>query len=441
MNNLCVFGVDYYRQGISIYKKLSSFAAKGLFLVGFILAGCSTTPGEIFNETELNSEDFSEGKIITTGARQRAILTIDVDSGKSKHGRIFPERLICAEPSPDVGIVLANSLSASLSVFMKASATLSAGQAEGMAQLVERTVTIQLLRDQMYRACEAFANGAISGTSYSLLMSKNNDAMVTLMLGETAGGAFGRSGAVLGGKATAEATASFSGAMKDFEEGLKNMTTAEKKVLEAEEKKKSAATTVEDKKKIAAVTAGKTDVQQKADKDATEAAEKALKSAEVDLGAAKAARDQVKESLQSSSKAASKALSEITTATGFGGLDRKPDAEIAKQLVEMQGQYLSDSMGEDYMAACLVELGLNTELSNPDKTRGTGFLSSDLADQMQLYQYYASVELEAYESWVPGGDTMSKEDHFKKYQEFEKDAENIRNKILQNNIGTKSLLA
>ena len=59
-------------------------------------------------------------------------------------------------------------------------------------QLGERLATVQLLRDGLYRACEAFANGAISDATYAMIVSKIDDTMVTMLASEVAGGAFGR---------------------------------------------------------------------------------------------------------------------------------------------------------------------------------------------------------------------------------------------------------
>ncbi len=55
--------------------------------------------------------------------------------------------------------------------------------AEAMAQLGQRLATIQLLRDGLYRACEAYANGALDKSSYSMILSRFDDTMITLLLG------------------------------------------------------------------------------------------------------------------------------------------------------------------------------------------------------------------------------------------------------------------
>ena len=174
-----------------------------------VIAGCS---GTIFKTFDLNKNTS-----VTTGARQRAIINVSVGPG-SKSGRIVPNRIICAEPSPDVAMALANSFGLGVSVLGQGSGSVSASAAEGIAQLAERVSTIQLLRDGLYRACEAYANGAISATEYSMLISGVDDTMVTLLTAELAAGAFGRKLAAIGTEAEAMARADLSQAMKDVNE-------------------------------------------------------------------------------------------------------------------------------------------------------------------------------------------------------------------------------
>ncbi len=165
------------------------------------LTGCSSQPGTIFK-----SFDLTGTSSVTTGARQRAIVNRPVGP-LSRPGRVHPANIICAEPSPDVAIAVSQSLSAGISVFGKGSGSASQSTAEGLAELAGRTATAQLLRDQMYRSCEAYANGAISEVTYSLLMSRINDTMVTLLLSEAATGALKQKRAGIAGGATAKATA------------------------------------------------------------------------------------------------------------------------------------------------------------------------------------------------------------------------------------------
>lgn len=342
-----------------------SFRAIGttsVLCLGTLLASCSTQPGTIYRTFNLD-----DGDSVSIGARQRVVTNTDIQP-TSRPGLVNPRQIVCAEPSPDVAIAVANSFGAGISIFGQGSGAVSGSQAEGLAQLAERTVTVQLLRDQMYRACESYANGAISGTTYSLLMSKNNDAMITLMLAETAGGAFGRSLAAIGGAASSEAQAKLQGfgaVTGDFKQGVKDLTAADEKVAAAKEK-------LADKEK------------QQADQqaEATDAV-KAKNQQEVDdakkeLAEAEAERNQIAESLQSKSEAAAESAAEISKLTAAGGIESKASPEIAKVLAGMQVDFLDEDFADEYVSACLVELGL-VQVNTP-------FDELTLEDAVHAYQ-------------------------------------------------------
>ncbi len=63
---------------------------------------------------------------------------------------------------------------------------------ESIIQLGERLAVIQLLRDKMYRACEAYANGAVDRVSYVLMLARIDKTMITLLSQEMITGAFRR---------------------------------------------------------------------------------------------------------------------------------------------------------------------------------------------------------------------------------------------------------
>lgn len=302
---------------------------------------CATQPGTIFR-----TFDLEEGNSVTTDSRQR-IVTNTEPRPTSRPGLVHPRQIICAEPSPDVAIAVANSFGAGLSVLGYGSGAVSGSQAEGIAQLAERTVTVQLLRDQMYRACESYANGAISATTYTLLMSKNNDAMVTLMLGETAGGAFGRSLAAIGGGANAEATATLQGlatATDGFKEGITAMTEANQRVAAAK-------VTVADKEKLREEYTGD-------DQTVKTANDKAVSDAKAELADAEAERKAIAESLQAKSEAVAKSAAEVKNLTPAGAIANRSSPQIAAVLAKMQKDFLDEDFVDEYVSACVVELGL-----------------------------------------------------------------------------------
>lgn len=102
----------------------------------------------------------------------------------------------CAEPSPDIAKLVSESTNhqvgggVSLPVGLSAQAAYgyARGRAEGMAQLTDRLATIQILRDAMYRACEAYANGAIDQASYALVLAHSERLMMGLLMSELIAG-------------------------------------------------------------------------------------------------------------------------------------------------------------------------------------------------------------------------------------------------------------
>ena len=164
------------------------------------LASCS-------REGHINQPfDLSQNQSLAIDAQQRVVTNVVLPAGQER------TRVVCAEPSPDVAAAIAKSLGASLAAAVtppaggtavEARGELARSYAQKLTQLGERTNTIQLLRDSLYRACEAYANGAISKTTYALLLSRYDSLAVTLAMGELAAGAFGRPLATAGVETTA----------------------------------------------------------------------------------------------------------------------------------------------------------------------------------------------------------------------------------------------
>jgi len=194
-------------------------------LVAILTTGCTLFDRQ---ERRINYTKMLDtgGESLITDAKQRAIINTkaNVGEGDTRYGqegeaigvtddqvvKNHPQRIICAEPSPDV----AQAISAAFTAAGQADANLAqSGQFSGagsigssyaasIAQLGERLATVQLLRDKMYRACEAYQNGAISDTSYTLMLARFDKTMASMLASEIAAGAFGRNLATLGGSAS-----------------------------------------------------------------------------------------------------------------------------------------------------------------------------------------------------------------------------------------------
>jgi len=172
-----------------------------------VLAGCWETRLNVRPENSLG--DSKSGSIHFNAAEYRAILSVP----RGERGGRF---ITCVEPSPDIAKVFGTAFGVAAEgtepkIGLQASLAVSMSRAASAAQLGERLATIQLLRDVLYRACEAYANGALDETSYSVIMSRMDDMIVTMLLGELTAGNFGRRPASLSSAAGGTARSGGSG--------------------------------------------------------------------------------------------------------------------------------------------------------------------------------------------------------------------------------------
>lgn len=144
-------------------------------IVAVLLSGCAqlNTVARDFNVNE------GTGQLID--AKQRAIIVVkDKDTN---------ETVVCAEPSPDALSAYAMQLGLEGSIPSQGALKLAAASQESSAYIGLRTQSIQLLRDAMYRNCEAYANGAIDKAQYGIATRRHQRSMVALLAIEQLTGA------------------------------------------------------------------------------------------------------------------------------------------------------------------------------------------------------------------------------------------------------------
>lgn len=159
-------------------------------------------------------------------------------SPASRTGQIHPYRLSCAEPSPDVATAVSRALTATIEA-TRGTTRLEAGAAlvisESIAELGERTATIQLLRDTLFRACEAYANGAITDVHYAMIMARYDALSATLMSAEWAGRSSGPGRATIQGAASAGSGAGSADTVAELQAAAQELQAAAEAVRLAEE--------------------------------------------------------------------------------------------------------------------------------------------------------------------------------------------------------------
>ena len=150
--------------------------------VGLLTGGCTENDQSIYRTV-----DLSKGSTLVTDAKARTVLNLPPGSGSSP-GYNAPSRIICAEPSPDVAQAVSKSFGAELSGAIASEgsgqAQIAAAQAASLAELGKRLAAVQALRDGLYRACEAYANGAMTDASYAAILSGYRTTLETTLFGD-----------------------------------------------------------------------------------------------------------------------------------------------------------------------------------------------------------------------------------------------------------------
>ncbi len=206
-----------------------------VFGAAAVLAGCSENLNSIYRTVELEK---GKGPSIIVGAKQRVVTNIDIVNA-SVPGQVLPKRIVCAEPSPDVAQSVSQAVQAGFKAASKSGDKVSGNfgfsLATSVVQLGERLAVIQLLRDELYRACEAYANGAINATGYTIKMSRLSKQIVTMLSSEMAAGAFGRALAATSGRAGTGGRAEITEAREKLDDAVAEYRNAADALAEAED--------------------------------------------------------------------------------------------------------------------------------------------------------------------------------------------------------------
>jgi len=164
----------------------------------------------------------------------------------AKQRAVFNRRnILCAEPSPDA----LSALSASNKLDVATPQGTSVGDAFSIAEAAGsiglRTQSIQLMRDHMYRLCEAYQNGAITPLTFELLHRRFQTTMVAILAIEQLTGVTKAPTIVLGGSSAAgnaDAVAKLTALKEDAAKAVTAAQTDYDAKVAAEAKAQDAAT-------------------------------------------------------------------------------------------------------------------------------------------------------------------------------------------------------
>lgn len=191
-------------------------ATLALLLFSIGLSGCAELNS--IHRTERIPVAQKEGEIITVDAKQRHLLIMpEFDTEAHTRWRV------CAEAAPDVFSAFAASGGAKGD---KSGGEVSFASAETAAS-IERTQTINLLRESFYRTCERYASGAINRTQFIIQAARDQRSMVAVLSVEQLTGAVRPRSTIISGPGTAASTISGADAAALVDDYNKRLKTAE----------------------------------------------------------------------------------------------------------------------------------------------------------------------------------------------------------------------
>ena len=202
----------------------------GLGLV--LLGGCADW--NTYNKAR--TVETGKASVYFTDAKQRTVIS----SYNKLPGDTTPIQRFCAEPSPDALSAMAANFGVNLTSTDK-SLGVQQSLAESAASIGLRTISIQTLRDIMYRECEAYINGGITSFGLETLQRRLQSTLVAVMAIEGLTGAVKAPAVALSGNASqlnAQALATASGvkdkAVAEVETATAAVAAAQKKLDDAE---------------------------------------------------------------------------------------------------------------------------------------------------------------------------------------------------------------
>jgi hypothetical protein len=151
-----------------------------------VLAACGANRASIFRDYEAYDGDTGQRtSSVLIDAKQRAILSAPAGRAEMRDAEARRDVYLCAEPSPDALSAISSTFAGSLGGLFgpgkEVQGALASALSETASELGKRNATIQLLRDGLYRQCEAYMNGLIDKFYYEQIANKYVNAMVTLL--------------------------------------------------------------------------------------------------------------------------------------------------------------------------------------------------------------------------------------------------------------------
>lgn len=211
--------------------------AARLFLIGFAtgLVACANL-NSISRTTSFPPSTAADGSTTDQGlavhldAQQRVVLVNGFGD-------------ICSEPSPDALAAFAASLGLGASVPGSGAGSLAGGQQSSAASIGLRTQSITLMRDALFRMCEAYANDSIGPAQIASLLARSQDLTAVILAVEQMTGAVAANQVALTGTTSAGASASLLANQELLDSAREAESEKESRLKEAEAARDTARTT------------------------------------------------------------------------------------------------------------------------------------------------------------------------------------------------------
>ena len=272
----------------------------------------------------------------------------------------------CAEPSPDALASYAASLGFDLDLFNQGSGSLAQALKNDAASIGLRTQSITLMRDALYRMCEASNNGHLDKTEVAAFLRRSQDLTAVVLAIEQLTGAVAANQVILSPSAKAGASANLVSNHQLLDHMEKNVEEKEKAVNdaqsnfntamsnkdEAENKKNQTEPPLEPSEKSQAdETFSNAEEQVKTAKDELEAAQERLKEAKKVRDKIKALRD----AALTNTTAETAGTEQFSTVIQREPLSKEATEAISKAVQGMVENVLGKSYTPDVCLSYLIE--------------------------------------------------------------------------------------
>jgi hypothetical protein len=182
-----------------------------LLAAGLMLTACGADFNSIGRRTTL---PYDKQVAIHLDAQQRVVMV-------GRNG------VYCAEPSPDAIAAYAQAAALGVSIPGQGAGSGAGASQSDVAGIGLRTQSITLMRDALYRLCEASANDTVSSISATQLMGRSQDLTAVVVAVEQLTGATVAAQAALTHSANSNATATAIGGADQIDAANKNVERKE----------------------------------------------------------------------------------------------------------------------------------------------------------------------------------------------------------------------